>query len=824
MTTTIDTPVSSQVYNSRDRIRNEIIDKIREYLELENVDLTKSSFLSFVIDILSANTSNLMFYQISAYREFFLTKAQLPESIYNLSAFLGYNPADATPAEVNVLFTIPFGFSDPITQFVLEEGFKLTAEGDIDFATYYTTTITVENNSQVSIIVQEGNRTYNLPVTIESDQFLFVLPFKQYSTPAQEFQISEDLQQYQFVSIEVPFDGQISSQVVQVRPPNSVAYELYDEVASLFLMDSSTKGYVARRTDDGLMLQFGNGLIGYQPEPGSTVQITLSLTEGADGNVIAGSIHDGDRIYNTNLAGITQVVQYEVTNTSPAFNGEDEESLEEVRRNAIANISALERIITENDFVNANEIIDDSPIGSNSLPVLKRSDIKINEIALFSTLYFGLDLVPTRNLYQTFTEEFIPRQTVLTENGVEYYTAFDMEIDPLNTSADYTYILYEVEQIPSLVTSYGSEYDLYASQLVVTRSGQEATYRLDFSTTESDSSLVSCQMEISETGATYDMVNDGTSFVYIFTNNTLIPTGNLTYFFTLEHATEGLIGQYSAQFIFRLSLEDFTTSNALTTNIDATAFIVYDIPAIRKSYYDGVNQRNFETQVLQSLLTTLTFKDYKMVTDFVNFKFSNTTGTLINMQLNDVDLSAVLGIESDPPLITASGERYIILNGTGEWLGHDNDITTSASDGTSFVWAYTTPKTDQMVYVTDEALKYIYGEAGWVIPSYNIPLQISLDVFATSTYTGTLGDLTQAIREALVEAFTDRFGINANLYRSEIIDVVQGVEGVDHCRLIAPESNIFLNFDIDNFTQDQLLQYSPEYLYFTEDDISIRIF
>jgi hypothetical protein len=53
-----DTPVSSQVYNSKDRIRNEIISYLKNYLELENVDLTKSSFLSFIIDILSVNTSN----------------------------------------------------------------------------------------------------------------------------------------------------------------------------------------------------------------------------------------------------------------------------------------------------------------------------------------------------------------------------------------------------------------------------------------------------------------------------------------------------------------------------------------------------------------------------------------------------------------------------------------------------------------------------------------------------------------------------------------------------------------------------------------------
>ena len=589
-------------------------------------------------------------------------------------------------------------------------------------------------------------------------------------------------------------------------------------------MDAATKGYVSRRTDEGIMLQFGNGLIGYQPEPGSTIQVTLNLTDGADGNVITGSIHSGDRIYNTTLAGITQIVQYDVVNTSPAFNGEDEESLEAVRRNAITNLTALERTVTENDFINANIIIDDSPIGQNSLPVLKRSDIKINEIALFSTILFGEDLVPTRDLFETFTDTYIPRQTILTQEGIDYYTVFDMNIDPLNSSASYIYIMYEIEQLPTLVTSYGSDYDLYASNLIVTRDGLQATYELQFTTTEIDAALASCQMEISETGATYNMTTDGTAFTLIFPDNRVIPTGNLTYFFTIQHSTEGLVGQYTNQFIFRLSLDDFTTSNALATDGDSTAYIVYDIPTVRKDYYDSINQRDFELQVMQTLLTTMTFKDYRMLTDFINFKFSNTTGTLNNMQLNDVDLQAVLGIESIPPAIGAVGERYIVLNGTGTWLGHDNDIAVSSLDGTSYVWVFVVPKSDQMVYVTDEGLKYIYSETGWVVPAYDIPLQISLDVFITDTYTGTIGNLTQAIREALITAFEDRFGINSNLYRSEIIDVVQEVVGVDHCRLIDPVSSIFFNFNIDDFTQQQLLEYAPEYVYFTEDDIAIRVF
>ena len=57
--------LSSQIYQSRDSTREQISDRAKTYLELQNVDLTKSSFLSFMIDTMSTLSSNLLFYQLS---------------------------------------------------------------------------------------------------------------------------------------------------------------------------------------------------------------------------------------------------------------------------------------------------------------------------------------------------------------------------------------------------------------------------------------------------------------------------------------------------------------------------------------------------------------------------------------------------------------------------------------------------------------------------------------------------------------------------------------------------------------------------------------
>jgi len=385
-----DITTSQQVWASRDQIRNQIIGLYKSYMELENVDLTKSSWNSFIIEILSTITTNVMFYQISTYKEFFLTKAQLPESILNLAAFLGYNGSLASAATVDAFMVIPFGFEDTNTEFTIPEGFKFKGEGDIYFSTDYITTIRVTSNAAVRIIRQQDNSTFDVPVVINTatNEFSFALPVRQFETLIQEFVISEDLQTYQFSTLEVPLPGQIATLDVDIKPPTSAGYEQWTQVSSLFLMDEHTKGYVARASDTGITITFGNGLIGVQPDPGSTVQITTELTDGDDGNIITGKLNTGERIYNTTVAGVTEIVQYEVSNLQPATGGSDEESLEEVRRNSIINLTALERLVSEEDYQSANIIIDDSPLGQNSLPVLKRSDLTVNEITIFTTLLY----------------------------------------------------------------------------------------------------------------------------------------------------------------------------------------------------------------------------------------------------------------------------------------------------------------------------------------------------------------------------------------------------------------------------------------------------
>lgn len=821
--------LSEQIYLSRDSIREQIAAEVKNYMELNNVDLTKSSFLSFIIDTVSTLTGNLLFYQLSSYREFFLTKAQLPESILNLSSFLGYNTREATPATANVLINIPLTFEDPIVQFLIPEDFMFSAD-DVKFRTYYTTTLNIENNTDVTIQVAEDNKRFTLPYDLNDGILSFVLPLKQIKITVDEFQIDSDIQEFQFVTLDVPITGEVAALDVKIQDPGSSASVQWTEFDSLFLMNATDKGYVSRRTDTGRRLTFGNGLIGVQPTPGASITITISTTLGEDGNVIAGSIRDGDRIYITTSSGINEVVSYDVINSSPAFGGKDEESLEQVRKNSIASISILDRLVTENDYKNINIVIPDSPIAQNSLPVLKRSDLQVNEIELFSGILFGIgiteidNLVPTRNAVWTVpeTQTTIPRDSEIQIGDEIFYSMFEIIIDTHNTVGVYEYIIYELELLPALETSFGETYNLYCDKLEIVRNGTEGIYKLHYKSTEVDADQATCNMTIASSGSVKPMYNDATNgyFIYIFDPYTNIPIGEQTYNFNIEDPSSVEIAQYSNKLTFRDDLSTFMRSNVEL--YDSTTIIVYDVPVVEKSYYDAINKRDFELEVMQKLITSVDLTDAKMLTDFTNIKFTNTCGILENMKLNEPSVTSVIDIVTSIPSGCVKDDRYIYAPISGNAEYQDNIIR--CIDSTAGTFAYEEAVADSIAYVENRGENYIYSERGWItMPNYTIPLIIEIEIFRSTTFSGTVTALINTVRETLFEAFKNRFGTNMEIYRSEIIDIIQNIDGVSHCRLRKPETSIFFNFELKDLTQDQLLRYGPEYMYFTEDTISVKV-
>jgi hypothetical protein len=860
MTTTI----SNTLYASRDAIRAQVIEFLQQYMELNDVDLTQSSFLSYIIDIFTTLSSNLMFYQSNIYNEFFLTQAQLPESVHNLSSFIGYSPKEASYAIANVLLTINLPFNDGDAIFNIANGFEFkTGDGRI-FVTYYDTTVTVTDNTSVIITAEQDGKLFNVPVSIDTTSddsyFQFLLPTRQYKISEQEFTIDEDLQLYQFTDINVPIEGKVASMKVYVRDPDSIEGDtgrLYERFNSLYLMNNSDYGYVLRVSPEGRRIYFGNGIIGQQPLPGSTVVVTINETDGSDGNVIAGSITTGARIY-TQQSGATEIVNYSVVNPSPAYNGSDEETLQEIRDNSIKSLVSLGRLVSEQDYKNFDVVIPDAPVATNSIPVLKRSDLKVNEIQLYTILNFGGSIVPTRNAFTdkyydvsdveyeiSSSTTYIPRDVIIKIDGIDYITLFEMTIDAINEATYYHYIMRDIQLVPTLIQSWSYDdqdlYHFHINNLKISANDSTASnalFELSYYSNEVDFANCTCEMKIVSSSDTFTMTNDpetaGGKFTYEFPDYLDIPKGSQTYYFKISNPTlvHPILVEYSAEFVFRQDLKSYMLSNTFD---DGTSMIIYDIPVVLNSYYQSISKVDFETQVLQTFLNSAEFKSYRMLTDFINIKLCNTTGLSTNMLKNDPTTLAIedIGLTSIPSTPDL-GSRYIVSgNEGGTWDGHRDEVAICV-DSTAMIWTFIEPKASDIAFVHGisgipgrqdrEPGNYIYTNFGWKPPIYNIPLKISLEVFKINDSSIQETTLIDNVRSAIYDYYKADFGPSLVIRQSKIIDLVHNVSGVNHCRLLKPESNIFFDFDIDNFDQQELLEYTPEYMHFVKNDITIKIF
>ena len=981
---------SQQINLSKDKIRQDLIENfIKEYLELENVDLTQSSYLSFLVDVFSTLTSNLLFYQSSVYREFFLTTAQLPESVLNLSRFLGYNTREATPSSTNLLVSVPISFDDTLVYFKIPGNGTFPGETDETKFRFYAGSTEFINDQKVEVYITNSSPkptarikytnvngksfiTSGIIDTSVSPNILkFLVPVRQVKKITQEFQVDSNLRSFQFYDINVPVTGNVASLSVKITPPNlpdgSGTY--WTEYDSLYLMSTTTQGYVSRRTDSGRKIFFGNDLMGSQPKPGSKIEVYVETTEGEAGNVIKGSIVTADRIYHSQYGvyntSVTRpkIVEFTVINPNSASGGTDEESIDDIRINAINSLTSLSRLVSENDYKNLKTIVSDLPIGDITLPVLKRSDTRINEIQLYVSLYFNDEIVPTRSIYQTvpITQTSIKRNTLLLDGTDEYLALFNMTFDandvPLTVNSDaayYKYYISSIETSPILEdTNTNIDYNIYATNFSFERSEADATSYISITYfsdeieitspnilnpfadgtdhlrataditlisngqeyelsrpyldahTDASCAINSLTIQLSSVPSALDSDSTGwvifsappqdwqttSTHAYKFTsvsggdtlvldsmydnstggiNGTVLSyadddcqillsgdeftfyidgledehfdEGVITFAFSFYHpefAVSGPITRSTVNVTVSQTADQFMMSN-MTLNRDSSSLTIYDIPVISKSYYDDIvasgDSDDFELLVMQKILSGTQFHNYRMLTDFLNLKFVNSTGTIRSFQYNKTTKPDVLTRTlTAVPGAPVNGDSYIV-NGkeTGSWSStytnaqlKDKIVTWNGTE-----WIVTDPSLEEVVAIEDEnyidgdstsLLKVFYSEFGWISPDYEIPLIIECEIYPRQDYSDGDTALVNAVKQELIDSFSSRFGPNISLHRSEIIDKIHNVEGVDHVRLISPKTSIYFDFETSDLTEDQLLKYGPEYIFFNEDSIVVRI-
>ena len=847
---TSNTQLGSSIFLDRDKTREAIAENVKNYMDLQDVELSKSSFLTFVIDTLSTLSSNTLFYQSSVFRDYFLSMAQTPQAVKNRALELGYTPNTAVAAMVDVSFDIEMNF--PEEEFEngkylilggpsgLEAGFKVKSKDGVIFQTYYDLMVKIESNGYATVTASRDGMKELITSRIVSGFLNFTVPMLQVEVVPYEYSVNLDVKPAQFVSFDCKISDQITS--VDVEVDEGKGYVNYKEYSSPYLIPKNEYGYVVTKISSGYRVSFGNGLVGYQPAAGSKVKIEFMTTKGKSGNISSYSVSSCDRVYcDSNVHSNTSLpIAVTVYNTFASKDGKDEESIEEIRANAMTNFTSRERLVSKYDYSEIDKIISDVPISSISVPILKRSDLKCNEIVLFTVLEHNDTILPTLNLTAEFdvdSTSYIYRNTVLSHKGKDYYTLFDIIPDKLNSCAYYNYVIKKIQQVPIFVLTNkinGTDYDFIFDTVTAEKINDKIKLSVKYYSGERDSTSCETTVYFYNDDKTYPMVHDSTNyeFYHIFNNYESLPVGECKMEFNLYSNRDNvkrLTTIYSTTLIFRQELKEFMMSNMLP--VDGTNFNhvkIYDIPVLSKEYYDNLYNKDLEqqdmyqvdleTNCIHSLIQSFKSEDYRMISDFINLKFCNTYATTENMQFNTVTKPSVLDIVNNLPVDSTSGQRYIYVN-NNDFI-NTNKIAI-AVDSTS--WLYTTPVIDDMVFVNSKNKKYIYTRSGWVVPEYDIPLKLELVVFKNSKYNYNDLELSELIKDSLIHYFETKFGPDKELYLSEIIDVVQSIAGVQHCDVVSPQSNIFFNFSTKSLTQQQLLEYSPTYIHFNKEDIVIRI-
>ena len=291
---------------SFDAVKERIIQRIKEKYPDKVNDFTESNIGTVFIEAVAFAIDMLGFYVNQLENELFFDKARQRRSVVSLARLIGYSPKRKKPAEGTVTFFLDSSWDKDI---VIPKGTRLEANG-----IYY------ETEDAVTLL---GGQTEVSVRAIQREVQTLIF------TARGEYYESFEVKDKRLYDVKVYVDG-----------------EQYFETDNLVL--NETTAFKVEETPDSYVITVVN------PPKDSKVLIEVSLTEGSAGNILSGKLTNiVDTI--TDISG--NVVPLKVRNDTPFTGGADEESIEEIKRNAIVRLKTNERAVTGWDYENLAKVL-----------------------------------------------------------------------------------------------------------------------------------------------------------------------------------------------------------------------------------------------------------------------------------------------------------------------------------------------------------------------------------------------------------------------------------------------------------------------------------
>ena len=306
-----------------DTIRGNLRDFIAAKPEFKDYDFN-SSAIGSLLDLLAYNSYYNSFYVNMAVNEAFLDSAQLRENVVSRARSLGYTPRSAYGATATINIKFPNANSTTRGALTIPKGttFNTTANNlSLTFSTTEARVITpnTTNGFSANVDIVEGT--------------LLTHRFTKSSTNN---------------AVIIP-NANVDSRYIDVTVQTDGTNAIYTKVSTLYEVNGNSQiYYFEEAANNRPKIVFGNGVLGKEPNAGSTIFVEYRVVNATDGNgannFTFSSTIDGEDTFT-------------ITTNSRAQGGANAEDIDDIRFNASKNFETQERAVTTEDYkriINAN--------------------------------------------------------------------------------------------------------------------------------------------------------------------------------------------------------------------------------------------------------------------------------------------------------------------------------------------------------------------------------------------------------------------------------------------------------------------------------------
>lgn len=860
-----------KIFPSKDQIRLEIIKYFKQNLELENDDFDKSSFLSHIINVMTDLYSNSLFQNNLQTRENNFLTQKIKRNVKNIQKMLGYEFNQQSPQKGKVTFRLDFSsqlakyneFNVTIPSIKsltnnqlnarnidlndLEEFYKYdnyyVYKGNIPYIVEDYINIKYKNN-QFYITKQNKNNfeyesvnfSYGLDSSnnINRNVIIFDIDVTQYKINQQKYVINNIESLYKIPIYTKTKDKYIFD--IELYQKDNITENIikWDQYEYFDNMTQQTNGFIIDEDENEIFIQFGNGNYGKLPNNDDIFYVVYKETYGENGQQLPFEITNQDQI-SFQKDNIFESIGVQVQNTNQIIGGKNEDTIEEIKIKTFNKLKNNKMLLSEDDFKNLklyyNSLFDISE------GFLEKNDINNTKVQIYNTLKYNGQIIPlySLNLKIPYKELSLYRpnlkQLNIVDNKIidkdynqlnkEYRLLFDMNINSNFINTDYVIQKNTITQPTSEIGNIDNNL-LKITGININKINDKYEFilftnkmnNIDLSSYEF--TLYLSQFDISRTIKIENLNNKSTIqeeplLLSFELSSNEIPIGQLNLNIYIKNEN---IYQFNSTFTILKSLNNKMTSyTERVTELDE--FIkIYQVPQIDKDYYDNLSNldKNNILSLIYNEIENFDISD-KTIYD-INLKFQNTDGEIYQLKYNKPDYEVVDIIDKNYVPTDVNDRSYLILYNeiyteNSPLYNHLNDIITIKNDS----FEYLSPKENDIVKILNKNILFIFDGITWRRINIKNPIEIELD--AWSLYTDNY--VIENLKDIIYNAFINKFGLNQNIYKQDIIKQVLELDYIKNVKIKKPYIDII--FD----KLEDINKYSKQYIYFNKENIKINL-